>query len=261
VEYLVIIVAALAASSLAFFSGFGLGALLLPAFIFFLPVHVAVAATATVHLATSIFRVALEGRRLDWRAARRFGLAAVPAAVFGAWVLGRLAHMPVWLRYAIDGRSFEVTPVKVAIGVFILVFAVMDLLPGTRRYSLPPRYLPVGGLVSGFLGGFSGHQGALKAAFLLRAGLAAEALIVTSALITVGVDLGRLVVYGTDFYRDSFTIITPHAWTTVAAAVGAAIVGSMLGQRYLKAITIASLRAGVGVLLVLSGAALTAGLL
>jgi acyl-CoA reductase-like NAD-dependent aldehyde dehydrogenase len=44
---------------------------------------------------------------------------------------------------------------------------------------MPPGYLPVGGLLSGFFGGLSGHQGALRSVFLLRAGLTKESFIAT----------------------------------------------------------------------------------
>jgi len=260
-EYVVISVAALVAAGLAFFSGFGLGTLLLPAFIFFLPVPVAVAATAFVHLTTNIFRGAIVGNRADRGTVLRFGLAAVPAAVFGAWVLGRLAHMPVWFTYTIGSRGFEGTPVKIAIGLFIAVFAAAELVPAARQFNLPSRLLPLGGLISGFLGGFSGHQGAVRTTVLLKAGLTAAAFIGTTAMITVGVDTARLIVYGTDFYRDHFNAIAPHAWTTVATAAAAAIAGTLLGRRFMKNMTIGALRAGIGVVLMLSGLALTAGLL
>ena len=50
IETLVVVslIAALA-SSLTFFSGFGLGTLLLPAFALFYPIELAVASTAVVH--------------------------------------------------------------------------------------------------------------------------------------------------------------------------------------------------------------------
>ena len=49
-----VLLVALAASLLSFFSGFGLGTLLLPAFAVVAPLDVAVAATAVVHLANNL---------------------------------------------------------------------------------------------------------------------------------------------------------------------------------------------------------------
>ena len=65
-EYVVVCAVALVVSALTLFSGFGLGTLLMPAFALFFPVPVAIAATAVVHLANNVFKVALVGRRADW---------------------------------------------------------------------------------------------------------------------------------------------------------------------------------------------------
>ena len=59
VSFLVIALVAFGASALTLFSGFGLGTLLLPAFALFLPVEVAVSATAVVHGANSFFKAGL----------------------------------------------------------------------------------------------------------------------------------------------------------------------------------------------------------
>jgi hypothetical protein len=53
--------AAFGVALLTFFSGFGLGSLLLPAFAVFFPIEVAVAATGVVHLANNLFKLALMG--------------------------------------------------------------------------------------------------------------------------------------------------------------------------------------------------------
>ena len=159
-EYLVISITALFAAALALFSGFGLGTLLTPAFVFFFPVQVAIAATAIVHLVNNFFRIFLVGRFADWKVVLRFGLPAVLAAVLGAWLLGRLTWMPAMAVYQLGGRLHEITPVKLVIGVVIILFALLDLIPRLRKLNFNPKYLPVGGLFSGFFGGLSGNQGA-----------------------------------------------------------------------------------------------------
>ena len=47
---------ALAASCLTFFSGFGLGTILMPVFAIFFPLEIAIALTAVVHFLNNIFR-------------------------------------------------------------------------------------------------------------------------------------------------------------------------------------------------------------
>ncbi len=65
-ELLIVCAAALVASGLTLFSGFGLGTLLMPVFALFVPLELAVAMTAVVHLANNLFKVGLLGRRADW---------------------------------------------------------------------------------------------------------------------------------------------------------------------------------------------------
>ena len=194
-SYLVICVVALLASALTFFSGFGLGTLLLPAFALFFPIEQAVAMTAIVHFLNGLFKLWLIGRQADRRIALRFGVPAFLASLIGAWVLVWLSGTEPILTYAVAGHGFKVTPAKSAIGVLLLLFALAELLPRFRRMSFGPQYLTLGGLLSGFFGGLSGMQGALRSAFLARAGLSKEAFVATGVVIACLIDVSRLGVY------------------------------------------------------------------
>ncbi|HXF60300.1 MAG TPA: hypothetical protein VNK95_01705, partial [Caldilineaceae bacterium] len=98
------------------------------------------------------------------------------------------------------GYRLEVTTIKLVIGLLIVAFALLDLLPRFRTLAFDRRYLTVGGLLSGFFGGLSGNQGALRSAFLIKAGLQKEAFIGTGTVSAVVVDVARLLVYGFGFY-------------------------------------------------------------
>ncbi len=259
--YVVICVAALIAAFLALFSGFGLGTLLTPAFVFFFPVQVAVAATAVVHLVNNFFRILLVGRYADWKIVTRFGLPAILTAILGAWLLGRLSMIPSISTYYIGERVYEITPVKLAIGIVIIASAVLDLVPRLRNLKFNPKYLPVGGLISGFFGGLSGNQGALRSAFLIKAGLDSKVFIGTNSVCVVGVDIARLIVYGASFYATSFALIDKNVWLAAAAAVLSACAGSLIGFRLIKKITIETVRYIVGGMLIIVGAGLTGGLI
>ena len=127
--YLVIALAAVLAAGLTFFSGFGLGTLLLPAFALFVPVEQAIAMTAVVHLVNSLVKVALVGRQADRATILRFGLPAIAAALVGAWLLGKLSAAEPLVAYRAFGRSFEVLPVKLAIGILLAAFAAIEVVP------------------------------------------------------------------------------------------------------------------------------------
>jgi uncharacterized membrane protein YfcA len=124
-DYLVVCLAALIASGLTLFSGFGLGTILTPVFALFFPVPAAVAMTAVVHLANNLFKIGLVGRAADWRVVLRFGLPAALAAILGASLLALFAGLPAIASYELAGRTHAITPVKAAIGALIVGFALL----------------------------------------------------------------------------------------------------------------------------------------
>lgn len=259
-EYLAVALASFLVAGLTFFSGFGLGTLLLPLFVLFFPLTVAIAATAVVHLANNLFKVALIGKKADAGTVFRFGIPAAMAAVGGAWLLQHLADMPEWFSYGIYGARFEVTPIKLAIGILMVTFAVFELIPSLDRLAFTKRLIPLGGVLSGFFGGLSGHQGALRTMFLIRAGLDKTAFIATIAVTAVMVDLTRLVVYGLTVRQGQFAVVGGNM-LLVAVATGAAFTGTFLGSRLLRKMTMRTVRTIVGTLLLGVGAALAAGVI
>ena len=255
--YLVICTVALLASGLTFFSGFGLGTLLLPAFALFFPIDVAIAMTALVHLLNGLFKFVLVGRHADRAVVVRFGVPAILAALLGAWALSGLADMAPVFRHSVSGRVFEVAPVKLAVGLVLLAFALVELLPRLRDLSFKPRYMPLGGALSGFFGGLAGMQGALRSAFLARAGLSKEAFIATGVTIALLIDVSRLGMYATAMMDVSERL----DYHLLAAAVASAFLGAFFGNRSLKKMTMPAVQKIVAASLFLVALALILGLL
>jgi uncharacterized protein len=260
-DYLVISAVALIVSGLTLFSGFGLGTVLMPAFALFFPVPVAIAATAVVHLANNLFKLALLGRNADWRVALKFSLPAAIAAGAGAALLKVFANLPVLAAYDLGGRTHEITAVGAVIGSLIVLFALLELSPKFSELKFPPRFLILGGLLSGFFGGLSGNQGALRAAFLIKAGMTKEAFIATSVVSAVIVDVTRLLVYGLAFARQSLERLPADVMGTVVAAALAAFLGAFFGARLISKITLRTVQLTVAVSMVIVGFCLAAGLI
>ncbi len=260
-DYLVVCAAALLVAALTLFSGFGVGTLLMPVFALFFPVEIAIAATAVVHVANNLFKLAVVGRYADWQVVALFALPAFLAASAGSWLLLSFADVPSWRSYEVGPLSGEIEPVKLVVGLLIISFAFFDLLPAFQGRTVGPRrYLPVGGALSGFFGGFSGHQGALRSAFLIKCGLERDAFIGTSAVCAVAVDLARLIVYGTGLWAGADLAGQPHLLGLVASASAAALVGCLVAARLRKKVTIRFVQTLVGVMLIVVGLALAAGL-
>ncbi len=258
-ELVLIGLVSLFAAGLTLFSGFGLGTILTPVFALFFPVPVAIAATAVVHLANNLFKFGLMARDADWRVVLRFGVPAAVAALFGAALLTWVDAMPVLFGYRLGGRLFEITPVKALIGLLIAVFAILELSSRFQALAFPPRLLGLGGAISGFFGGLSGNQGALRSAFLLKAGLSKEAFVATGVVAAVIVDAVRLVVYGAGVVGEHVARSSGVVWP-VAVATVCAFAGSFLGKRVLRKVTLRAVQVTVALAMLLIGAALALGL-
>jgi hypothetical protein len=255
-DYLIICLASAFTSALTLFSGFGLGTLLLPAFTFFFPVDTAVALTAIVHFLNNLLKLSLFGRYANRGVLARFALPAIPAAILGAMLLTYLSQgVPLWV-YQIGSRTAQITPINLIIGLLILVFALFEVLPALARLEFDRKYLVIGGLLSGFFGGLSGHQGALRSAFLVRAGLSKESYIGTGIIVACLVDLTRLSVYSTHFTAAH----TLGNWPLLLAATLSAFTGVFIGGRLVKKVTMRAIQRLVAAMLFLLALALMAGL-
>jgi len=188
-EFVLLGACAFGVSLLTLFSGFGLGTLLLPLFVLFLPIDVAVAATAVVHAANNLFKLTLLGRAANKDILIRFGIPAVLAALFGAYLLTKLSLGNVLYSWEFLGRAAQVTPIKLVMGLLILGFAIFELNPRLQSLRASPAQLPLGGILSGFFGGLSGHQGALRAIFLSPLNLSTTEFVASQAVLAVMVDV------------------------------------------------------------------------
>jgi len=195
VETTFIVVVAALASLLTFFSGFGLATILTPVMVIFFPVEIAIALTGIVHLLNNFFKIGLVAKKINWQVGVKFGVTAIIGAFAGAELLLLFSKTEPLYTYTINSKEFFITTIKLIISVLMIVFALFEVIPILKRIQFSENKLYAGGLVSGFFGGLSGNQGALRSAFLLRSGLTKERFIATGVLIACVVDLTRLTVY------------------------------------------------------------------
>jgi len=242
---------------LTFFSGFGLGTILTPVFMIFFPVDLAIALTGVVHFFNNIFKLFLVGKHADKQVLLRFGIPAVVAALLGSWLLLSIPDLKPLFVYDAFGKTIEVYPIKFMVSVLLIAIAAIDIIPWFGKLQFEKNKLPLGGALSGFFGGLSGNQGALRSAFLIRAGLSKEAFIATAVVVSTCVDFTRLGVYATRFTRSGLT----DNITLVGCATLAGIAGSLIGNRLLTKVTLRFVQVTVAVMLILLSFALGAGLI
>ena len=256
-DIVIISISAFVVAILTFFSGFGLGTILTPVFMLFFPVELAIALTGVVHFFNNIFKLFLVGRNANKAVLLRFGIPAVIAAIFGSWLLLNITNLQPLFSYSAFGKYFEVYPVKFIISILLIIFASMDLIPYFSKLQFSKDKLPIGGALSGFFGGLSGNQGALRSAFLIKAGLTKEAFIGTAVVVSTFVDFTRLSMYATKFTKSGLT----DNLTLVICATLAGIAGSYLGNKLLKKITLRFLQITIAIMLIMISLALGVGLI
>lgn len=245
-EIVIISLAAFLTAVLTFFSGFGLGTLLMPVFALFFSVDIAIALTGVVHLTNNLFKMALVGKHTDKQVLLRFGIPAIVASFAGAWLLMRINSWPALYEYELWGKLYEVAPVKLTIALLLIIFSLLEVWPRFQKVQFGRDKLIAGGLLSGFFGGLTGIQGALRSAFLIKSGLSKEAYIATGVVIASLVDLSRLTVYAS-----RFTAARMHENVILlVCATGAAIAGAYIGKNMLKKVTLRNLQIIVTIMLV-----------
>lgn len=252
-SFLLIPAAALAASLITLISGFGLGTLLLPVFALFFPLEVAIGLTAVVHLLNNLFKLGLLWKDIHWGTVLRFGVPGIAGAYLGARLMLMLgARDPLY-----QGLVHPVDPLDLVIAGLMLVFGLFEISKKLNTLSLPPRWMVPGGFVSGFFGGLSGHQGALRSLFLLRSGLAKEAFIASGVAIACLVDLTRLPTYATS----DLIATAKEQGPLLLASTLAAFIGAWWGKKLIPKVTMRGVQLTVGVLILAIAVMLTAGII
>ena len=257
-DFILIAFFALLGSMLTFFSGFGLGTILTPIFILFFPVDISIALTAIVHLLNNCFKLLIIGRHINLKVALYFGGAGLISALAGAKVLSLFTNKNILYSYTLGQKTIDVPLLHFIIGFLFIVFSILEVIPnGKQKLAIKNSALVFGGSISGFFGGLSGHQGALRSIFLLKYGLTKESFIATGVIVACCIDISRISIYSTQFYNNINLNVLP----LLATAIASAFFGAILGKKFLKKVTLKSMNILVGVLISTMGLLMVLGLI
>jgi uncharacterized membrane protein YfcA len=243
-EYLILALLSFFAGGLTLFTGFGLSTILLPVFVIFFPVAIAVPSTAIVHFLNNFYKLFIYFKQINTRILLRFGLPALLASIIGAFLLQKLSS---------NERNLEVI-----LGILIISISFMEMFPAIRNLKIGIKWAPLGGVISGFFGGLSGHQGLFRSAFLVKSGLSKNGFIATGVGIAVLVDITRLSVYGSTIFTTSI-ISSNEFWLPVIISTTSALFGVSLATDLVKKMTIDVIRNMVFGLIFISGILLILG--
>ncbi|MDZ4709007.1 MAG: sulfite exporter TauE/SafE family protein [Saprospiraceae bacterium] len=253
---LLVMTVSLLASVLTFYSGFGLGTLLLPVFALWFPLKEAVIMTAVVHLFNNLFKLVLVNKFIDRQILIRFGLPALGAAILGSLCLQWISEINIAYPVRIGPFHASLRVLNFILGLSIIIFGILEFYH-FEKHSFGKRPLVLGGILSGFFGGLSGHQGVLRSAFLLKYHLSKEVFIGTGVAIACIVDIARLTMYSTDLSLVS----GQSSYLLVAVSVTAAIVGAVVGNQFLKKVDINLVKKITATGIIIMGLAIMAGII
>ncbi|RZJ20374.1 MAG: sulfite exporter TauE/SafE family protein [Acinetobacter sp.] len=203
---------ALIAEIIGTVSGFGSSILFIPIASLFFDFKIVLGITAIFHIFSNLSKIFLFKNGIDKRIAIKMGVPAIISVVIGALLTNYLPQQQLELM--------------MSVAIFIL--AIYLLLNSGQKINDTNSNLVKGGLASGFLAGLVGTGGALRGLTLTAFGLEKNVFIATSALIDLGVDTSRAIVYTANGYVHREFLITLPFLLLVS------IIGSWLGKTLLK---------------------------
>jgi uncharacterized membrane protein YfcA len=186
----------------------------------------------------------------------RFGIPALVCAVIGSNLLGFISNSGTIYTYSIGMKQIEMTYLKMVIGTLMVFFAWVDLSQKFSGVAIQKKYLSVGGALSGFFGGISGHQGAFRSAFLTKAGLTKEQFIGTSNAIALVIDFARIGIYAKTL---DFVALSNEKYLLLVG-IAFAFIGTYFGKELVHKTTLKGIQKTVGVLLFVLGGLFILGL-
>lgn len=222
--------AALLAEVIGTIAGFGATTILLPIAAFLFPLPIAIAYSALFHSLGTMWRTVFFARKIDWKIALTFGIAALVFSYLG----GRLLAV------------IETDIISKALGGTLIAYSLYSLVK--HRLYLPKSwmFLVSGGVITGFLAGLVGTAGAIRGAFLTAWKLPKKVYLGTGAVMGLGADVFRLIAY----HQDN---LLPYDWQLYAAFLAVAFVGTLLGFKLVENATSKLFARVVLVALVLAG--------
>ena len=256
-EVLIISLVTFLAAILTFFSGFGLGTILTPIMMIYFPVELAIALTGIIHFSNNIFKLFIVGNFYSREVLLKFGIPAIIAAFLGSYILFQLNDEVILYSYELMGNTKKISLVKFIVSLLLIVFALIDLIPFFNKLKFDSKSLWYGGFLSGFFGGLTGNQGALRSAFLIKIGLDKKVFIGTTVVISSLVDFTRLSVYSTNLFNLNLNDYSALGFF----AISSGIIGSYLGNKLLKKVTLKTIKVLVALMILFLAAALLIGLL
>jgi len=195
--------------------GFGSSVFFVPVANFFLDFQAVLGITALFHVSSNITKIAFFRKGIDKKIILTLGIPAVLFVILGAYV--SKFFDPVILTYILGGFL-------IALSLTFLIFNQLQVKPKTSNAI-------IGGTLSGFSAGILGTGGAIRGITLAAFKMSKDKFIATSAVIDLGVDFSRTLVYWFNGY------IKVELLYLIPILIVIGIIGTWIGKRVLSYIS------------------------
>lgn len=215
-EFLIyFIVLALLAEIIGTVGGFGSSMLFIPIASYFLDFHVVLGITAIYHVSSNLSKIYFFKEGFDKKLLLEVGIPSVVFVIIGAF-----------LSKYVPGKTLEflLAIFLICLSLLLLIFKNFILKPNT------PNSI-IGGALSGFIAGLLGTGGAIRGIVLSSYNLKPNLFIATSAMIDLGIDVSRSIVYTSNgFLQKKYIYLIP-------ILIVISIVGTYIGKRIVNLLT------------------------
>ncbi len=215
-EYVVLFIfLALIAEILGTIGGFGSSVFFIPIASFFLDFQSVLGITAVFHVASNLSKIALFRKGVDKKLIFYLGIPAVVFVIIGAYF----------------SNQVKTELLEICLAIFLILTSIVFLVFKTFTINPTIKNSIIGGILSGGIAGLIGTGGAIRGITLTAFGLTPAVFIATSAVIDLGVDASRSLVYWYNGY------LQQNELYLIPFLVVASFVGTYIGKRILNKVS------------------------
>ena len=212
-KYYLFFVLAFVAEVVGTVSGFGSSILFVPLATIFFDFKTVLGVTAVFHIFSNLSKIALFRNGIDRRIALKLGIPAVIFVIIGALLT----------------RFIPQKEIELLMNLVLVAMAAYLIWNNDKKMAETDQNLIIGGAVSGVLAGLIGTGGAIRGLVLMAFQLEKDIFIATSALIDLGVDFSRAVVYVMNgYFLREHLILIPFL---ILISISGTWVGKLIIQR------------------------------
>lgn len=207
-EYSLFYVLTLFAEIIGTVSGFGSSIIFVPIASLFFDFDIVLGITAVFHVFSNLSKIALFTKGVNKNIVIKLGIPAVLFVILGAYIT----------------QFIPFKELEIGMNLSLLILSGYMVSNQNKKLKQSDKNLVSGGILSGFLAGLFGSGGSIRGITLSSFDLSKESFVATSAIVDLGVDLSRAIIYTANGYVQQAYLIL------IIPLVFISFLGSYLGK-------------------------------